>query len=362
MDLSERAHAWHRVTLAIAASVVSASCGRTLAPTAADAASTMLSGADGTGTDANGISAEASDAPGSSTLAAAFCVAERDQVAAWRARCYGGSATDWRASLDTLASCSDLDALVASGTARFHADLAAACLEATRADRDCGIDDLQCFTHVIEGTLAAGAPCKNDYACPYNAGCWGGGIDYGYNACRTSTCVHIPDRIGEACTDATGGRCFTGLTCVGGICQAEGAEGDSCAPDKPACGFALLCYGETCHRRSDGGDCHEDQDCIPTQYCTIDRVCLPRIIRGGACADAPNGCVSFAACSAGVCVPAGHVGQPCNAQVDFRNLCAEGVCLSGTCADPLQNGQQCFFGAQCASHGCNFGACAACAS
>ena len=214
---------------------------------------------------------------------------------------------------------------------------------------------------MIEGTLDAGAACRNDYECPYNAGCWAGGIDFAYNACRPSMCVHIPDRVGEACTDTTGGLCFTGLTCLGGACATKGGAGDSCATGQPACAFGLICDAATCRRRSDGGSCNVDGQCVPTQYCSRAGQCTPRIAVGGACGDQSSSCVSFAACAAGVCVPAGHVGQPCNAQVDFQNLCVEGVCLSNRCVHPLLNGQGCFLGAQCASHGCDV-VCKACGS
>jgi hypothetical protein len=303
------------------------------------------------------------------SAAATFCGAARDATAAWRARCFGGAAADWRATLDDVASCAELDALVAGGTARFHAELAAACLEASRADRDCAEAEPTCFTHVIEGLVATDALCKSDFECAYNAGCWAGPIELAYNACRASRCVHIPDRVGDACAEASDFHCFTGLRCVAGVCQREGAEGEDCATTRPhtspsgaGCGFGLSCWDGQCRRRSDGGACGSDGDCVPTQYCAPPGECRPRTRLGEGCDPTWPSCAAFATCGPdAVCVPAGHLGEPCGRQVDFPNLCAEGVCSPDGCARPLPDGSDCLFARQCASRGCDGARCASCA-
>ena len=38
-----------------------------------------------------------------------------------------------------------------------------------------------CFTNTLEGLLAPNAPCRNDYECPSNAGCWAP-TEFGFNA------------------------------------------------------------------------------------------------------------------------------------------------------------------------------------
>ena len=74
-----------------------------------------------------------------------FCAQERDQTAAFSARCLGGSAADWKAYRDAYMPCSRFDELIAAGTVRYHPELAAGCLEAQSADRDCSAPDNFCF-------------------------------------------------------------------------------------------------------------------------------------------------------------------------------------------------------------------------
>jgi hypothetical protein len=292
--------------------------------------------------------------------AMAFCARARDQEAAWRQRCWGGDATEWRAFLDNPMRCESFDGLIVQGTLQYHPERAQACLDANRPDRDCLTEATPCAYEVLAGRLATNAPCRSDYECPEDAGCWADS-ELGYNACRPSTCVHVPQR-GESCGQFPYTYCFTGLTCAQGVCVSQSDEGAACGATLPTCRSGLICFGETCGRRIDGGACQVDEECVGTEYCHDTSECLPRIPVGGSCDGATRGCAAFAACDSASmrCVPGGHLGQPCSSTVDARYVCVEGVCRDGTCRPRLPDGASCFNGSDCASNGCSGGACMSC--
>jgi hypothetical protein len=299
--------------------------------------------------------------------ASAFCEQERAQTAAFSARCLGGAEADWKALRDGYLPCATFDELVARRTLRFHPELAADCLKANSAARDCAAPENFCFTQTLEGLVPAGGACTNDYECPGNAGCWAPG-EYGVNACGESTCVVVGSRVGDPCTSVP--FCYAGVvTCLGGTCVAYGAVGEACGAGQPECGPGLRCDGasETCVASAAGSPCATDLECLGTQRCAQGR-CVERLAIGEACGDAPNGCVGFAACDPGsrVCVAAGHVGQACGAMTGSAILCIGGSCFdngdgTSSCRALLADGRSCSIGAQCASGGCDFNnTCAAC--
>jgi hypothetical protein len=297
-----------------------------------------------------------------SKLASAFCARERDQEAAWRERCVSGGAVDWRAFLETFTPCPVLDELVARGTARFHAELADACLEANRADRDCSIAESPCANHVVEGMLATGAPCHDDYECPADAGCWAG-EQFAYNACAANTCVHLPG-VGEPCLQDPIPYCLKGLSCVKGVCMPQAREGEPCGVGRPLCAWRLACDGATCVQRGFLGGCRRDADCQPTHFC-LNGGCALRGAVGGTCfrgeLGLAIGCGAFATCGGdSVCLPAGRLGQPCSDHPDAPYACAEGICHRGVCQEKLANGRDCVRGSECASNGCAGGLCDDC--
>lgn len=304
----------------------------------------------------------ATDAMSQAQVAAArgFCAQLRDQDAAWRARCLGGTAQDWRAHLELSTSCEEVGALVAAGTVRYRPDLAQSCLVEAAADRDCARPGTLCLNLALEGALTVDAPCKNDLECPPHAGCWASG-EFGHNACVTSTCVHLPDEEGAPCMQDPFPYCFAGLSCINGACVRKGAEGQACA-GLAGCVNGLRCDAGVCRKRSDGGPCVADEDCVPTQYCSRQtQVCVQRSGVGGSCSTDVPTCAAFTACGGqGACVAAGHIGQPC-ARVEGHFVCAEGVCGGlGTCGPKLPDGSDCFTGAVCASGGCAELSCKTC--
>lgn len=290
--------------------------------------------------------------------ASAFCARLRDQEASWRARCLGGTAKDWRDHLELATSCAEVGALVAGGTVRYQAALADACLAENAAERSCSRYQTLCATHVLAGTLPVDAPCKDDFECPPDAGCWAAG-EFSYNACMPSTCVHLPDKAGDACNQEPFPYCFAGLSCINVACVPRPAEGQPCGV--AACQAGSTCDGSICRTRIDGGPCGIDADCIPTQYCfrteDLGGVCVPRGGIGASCSPGVQECEAFSVCKvevsgSGTCIPAGHPGQPC-AQIDGHVVCTQGICLSGTCSPKVQNGGECLVGSECASQGCS---------
>ncbi len=323
----------------------------------------------------DGATDGSSDATAGPATASAFCAQHRQQDSAFSARCAGGAAADWQASDDSFIACDRFDTFVAAGTVRYHAELAAGCLKADSADRDCFAPPSRCFTQTLEGTLAANAPCENDYQCPPNAACWTP-QEFGYNACGPSTCFAVSDRVDEPCTplpNTTASLCLPGVvTCVQGTCAAYGAQGEPCGDDSlPACAAGLRCDAASskCVAITAGGACGEDFDCFATEYCA-GTSCRPRIAIGQPCTSATDtdDCVAFAFCdpSSQVCEAASHVGQACGSLFGLPNyLCVDGVCQSAPdasrCVAPLANGAVCATGTDCASRGCSAaGTCASC--
>jgi hypothetical protein len=256
-----------------------------------------------------------------------------------------------------------LDQLVVKGTVRYHEDLASACLDAHPEDAACFYNPGQCDYQVIEGLLPAGAPCASSYECPANSICVG--PDRNRNSCELQTCVTLPAKAGDNCS--AWNFCFSpaGLTCIQGVCVANGDVGASCGDvTLPRCGRGLYCElaTMTCAARGQSNPCADDFACVQTHFCSAG-TCAPRLPIGAPCAGAPTGCVAFAACDAsmGVCVPAGHVGQLCYSV----NVCASGVCESDanglrTCMQRKPLGATCTTADECVSGGCSQGVCTAC--
>jgi hypothetical protein len=300
------------------------------------------------------------------TTALEFCEQEREQTAAFSARCLGGSAEDWRALRDSYMPCSRFDELIAAGTVTFHLDLAADCLEQQRADRDCSAPENFCFVKTLEGKLPANAPCQNDYECPANGACWAPS-ELALNRCGGSVCVTLGDKVGDPCVDLP--ACYPGVvTCFAGTCVAYLEKGDPCGFDKPRCGPGLRCDAVTtkCAPIEAGSRCGDDFDCLGTEYCdNLD--CRPRIAVGASCNGAPTGCVGWASCNTQTftCEAAGHPGQACGSTMGDDYLCIDSFCQSNgdgsrSCIAPFPLGATCSVGHQCASGGCADNVCAAC--
>jgi hypothetical protein len=303
----------------------------------------------------------------SGMTAAAFCAQEREQTAAFSARCLGGSATDWKAYRDAYVPCSRFEELIAGGTVRYHPELAADCLKANSADRDCATPENFCFASTFEGLVPTGAPCRNDYECPPNAACWVRS-ELGLNTCAQSVCIAVGVKQGDSCADLP--FCYPGIAvCVNGTCEAFAVEGDPCGGvDQPSCGPGLRCDPTNgCAPLAAGSLCNSDFDCLGTEFCDGSQ-CRPRIEVGASCNGAPHGCVGWAACNTQnfVCEAAGHVGQPCGSTMGDESLCIGGACqLSQTsnpnaCVPLKQDGEPCQIGSECASGGCDAGLCKTC--
>jgi len=306
---------------------------------------------------------------GATLSATIFCAQEREQTAAFSARCLGGLAADWKAYRDSYMPCSRFDELIAAGTVRFHPELAADCLRAQSADRDCSTPENFCFAKTFEGLVPVNAPCHNDYECPPNGGCWAPS-EFAANACAASVCVALGDKVGDPCTTVP--FCYPGIaTCLKGVCVAYGKPGDACGLDsEPACGPGLRCglADPKCVPIAPGSQCGSDFDCVGTEYCD-NLQCRPRIAVGASCNGVPTGCVGWASCNEQTftCEAAGHPGQACGSTQGDDTLCIDSFCQnngdgSRSCIKPFGLGAACQLGRQCASGGCSDNACATCGS
>jgi hypothetical protein len=305
--------------------------------------------------------------PNSPPSAMEFCAQERDQTAAFSARCLGGAAADWKAYRDAYGTCARFDELIAAGTVKYHPELASACLAALSADRACTVPDDLCFVKTFEGLLPANAPCHNDYECPPNGACWAP-QEFGLNACGGSVCVTLGDKVGDPCTEIP--LCYPGVvTCLAGTCVAYGMNGDRCGLNsEPPCGPGLRCdpVSMKCMALGAGSRCGSDFDCIGTEFCD-NGDCRARVPVGSSCNGAPTSCVGWAACNKDTftCEAGGHPGQPCGSSMGDDSLCIDSFCQSNydgtrTCVAPLELGAACTRGSQCASGGCAANACATC--
>ena len=292
--------------------------------------------------------------------ASQFCQQVRANNAQVESRCQTGGVADWLASDSEFSTCASLDALVVKGTVRYHRDQAAACLALLSATRNCHAA-VDCYSQVLEGTLAPGASCSDDTECPGNAACLSGGFEL--NTCGVLVCTVLPTKVGDSCADYQ--YCFGNSERDSGVCVPERPEGAACGPTTTSCGSGLKCSAAgTCAPIGGAGTaCASEFDCDGGLFCTAIGTCAPRIALGGVCDPTTQGCVRFAACdmTTARCVRAGHLGEPCDATF----FCVDGVCHDGGTAsshcDALgTSGSVCTFGVDCASSGCRNNICASC--
>jgi hypothetical protein len=207
-------------------------------------------------------------------------------------------------------SYSDLEAAVASGRTRFHADRAATCLASAAGCTEYAFSETGACATVLEGTFAIGQACNtqydcvpgsycaaDDYSCPGTCAAQkapGSPCEFDYE-CDTSAgpavcdwlldvpvCVTRPQQagavVGEACGVLPSGTrmaCADGLWCDGasGICQTPIPIGTACTDiDAPCAGLAFciddgtteMCRNVSVNRA--GQPC-DGQSGLPTRVC-----------------------------------------------------------------------------------------------
>lgn len=216
-------------------------------------------------------------------------------------------------------------------------------------------------------TVASGQACSNTRFCPFTEECRGKVVvnDGGTNT--PGTCG--PPAVGDPCTSHT--SCGTAQFCsgnFGGVCQA--ADGGTPCSTSTNCIAGRYCAGTSCAVRAASGqtcDGNQSDSCAsPNETCLGTGVAgqfrcavLPEV--GQPC---PGGkCTPFAVCAQGMCVTAGHQGQPC---IDnFPVSCLAGECIlpdggvrppvstGGTCGMPRANGSPCSSNGGCQSGFCD---------
>jgi len=264
-----------------------------------------------------------------------------------------------------------LTASLAEGRIIYHGEKAFGCLNAL--GRDCrtfamGKDHLECV-EAIEGTIALGESCNNDFEC----------VGVG-SACRIDlacpgTCVQRLD-VGAPCE--IDDQCRTTLSCEGGVCSDHVPDGEPCLPGEDQCRFSAVCTDlgsgvNLCRPISDLFGATEGEPCgeVVLQYCELglgcttepsDRRCVPKVPSGEACAPAyPDLCPAQEYCDPSTlrCTLLPVNLAPC-LMLDGEPRCGSGSeCdrTSGTCVTWKDVGEACTVDAECSFGLCPAGRC-----
>jgi len=279
-----------------------------------------------------------------------------------------------------------IPAAIEAGTLVYDGSRVGACLDAI-GEIGCGLFSgariPEVCNEAIDGQVAVGDDCSIDEECQGTAHC--GGTD----SCP-GTCTDAGTD-GAACEDDD--DCEAGLLCHAAECTPPRAHGDACGGELPGCGADLFCVGEdgetgepgTCADNGDvfsgasGDACNfgTGEFCAEGLVCLISleegamelsQVCGARAGSGEACQLAfPGHCPNGEHC-AGVDPDGGSFDGTCEAlpgdglacATSGFTQCARGrACVDGTCRTVRDNGGSCGDDAECFSHNCDGGSCAA---
>jgi len=301
-----------------------------------------------------------SNAPGT---ASAACTQLHTAIAMRNARCSGGTVTDWLAYVDSYEDCGAYTKHVKDGLVEYRPQGWAACR--AEYDRPCDQTVSTCGYDILHGLAPDGAPCQDSEVCGTASAC----LDM---SLATGTCGTVCMRlavVGETCGIWCGAAapcsdfpvCAPGAACgPDGACVTAKAAGDACGPSDPvACGPLLACSADPSDPQSTGtcqplgsATCHADADCRGDQFC-LQSACAVRRAIGDSCADAPTGCVAWAACDGGGhCAAAGRIGMPC---APYPGIPEFLTCLTGVCHDGVNCTAYATAGQSCAAAGCAAG-------
>ena len=229
------------------------------------------------------------------------------------------------------------------GRVKYDAAKAGACFSATssgactHSDQDEAALESLCRP-VLQGTVAAGAPCYVD------AECTSGECDVPscVNTCCEGSCAPIRAPAGSPCLYDNGycdSRSFCDTTLSQPVCKPLLAAGAGCSGNsqcRTGLGCSLTAPVPTCVARSypaDGQACTDGDTCDNVNsYCSsTSKLCTPRVPAGGACTlDLPvTNCAVYAECVDGVCVRGTMPGEMCNIPMGIP--CLGGTCIDGVC-------------------------------
>jgi hypothetical protein len=271
----------------------------------------------------------------------AYCLTSAQYEDKIWARCYGGLPSDYFAP--ATAFCAPLDGLLSKGTISFDASKVVECLLREENAPLCDFS-ADCFSDVVVGHVADGAPCTHVAECAPGRAC--AAADRA--SCAVKTCVVVPPP-SVAPQDV--------LAKEGEPCQIPGnfitcEPGLGCQPDGSG--------GGICRVATAGSPCHFSAECLPVDFCDV--TCKRRLGFGVSCAGQEDDCYLIAHCDATskVCTEGGHAGEPCGG----HGFCADGACTTGLGGDPIclanaPAGTPCNADVQCASGVCAQ-TCAAC--
>lgn len=255
---------------------------------------------------------------------------------------------------------------IRAGRARLDTALVSSCL-AQIANGTCGWSDRavrtldRCRDFTI-GTLPEGAGCFRNEEC-ISQNC--GGIG---SACAAGTCIGdtAPPgdlaAIGEPCVSQFG--CVAGAFCnfeASPICVPLLGEGEPCG-SIVQCDYGLACTGgfdaRVCMRLPGPGEPCPDGECrdIGT-YCSPSGSCEAVGFEGASCTQSFGQCALAYECdtTTTTCTRGPGAGEMCSMTSAVRCFDEGVVCdgTTGTCIEPLPDGQPCTTDEVCASRHCD---------
>ena len=269
-----------------------------------------------------GCGSSLTDANAPATAAEA-CVQLQEASAKYSARCFGGSAADWKAYADAWqGGCAAYTQFVAAGKVEYRPQGYAACL--AEYEKPCDQVVSGCDFDILHGQVPTGQSCQSAVMCDGSSTC----LAVAGSATCGDVCARAPrenEACGFHCDDGPTpcydvAICFFDLACVNNVCVKAKTAGQPCGPSDPVpCAQSLHCTANAGNPQSTGtcvalgtGGCTVDLDCRGGDFC-LGGACTARRAVGQSCGDAPLGCVPFAACDevSGACIPAGKPGFPC---------------------------------------------------
>lgn len=299
-----------------------------------------------------------------------FCSAVLDGMCAKTAECKGGAAADWCTAIDKPTACDQVTKAVAAGRTTYDASQASACLSylhglscvafASRDEAD------NACKHALQGKVDPGSQCYDDVECKAGSFCKKGAV-----SCPGVCKLYASG--GASCSDASGDRCLSGYSCVGGTCTQDVGSAATCSTGANAahCGPGLYCkYANpndltgTCAAQLTSGTCKNLYgDCADKYACTGWTIankagsCAAAKQPGDACTPGANECNLLYYCSTATskCVIWNETGGECGllGQKEFAP-CVHSFCdanppisWNGTCQAPLAAGASCTKDEQC---------------
>lgn len=208
-----------------------------------------------------------------------------------------------------------------------------------RMDSECA-DGTSCFEGSCRTRGAMGARCIRSQDCTSTLSC--------DEVLRTCQSYVSNVTTGQPCTNSTQRCQSSSEQCRNVVVNADGGVGtrgtcgtpvvgDPC-PFGYECATAQYCesVAKTCQAAGPSTPCSSDNNCRSTDFCSYagnTRTCAPKIATGQPCTESSSCAAQGDRCQLGAdggvgrCGPTPTLGQPCTSACAFPNACSNGVCV-----------------------------------